>query len=216
MDIERLYLDAQASFVELVADLGPDDWTTPVPCNPGWTVHDVLSHVAGLADDVLEQRLDGIPGDAWTAAQIERWRDMPRQQLIDQWNVQAPTVANLFAQLEIREPVFDCNAHEHDVRHALDRPGKRDSEVIRIMVERIAANWEQRPIHFEFEDGETLVSSGDGQPRTLSTSRFDLARSRLGRRSRAQVAAWNWSEPLTESELDAWFAFGPTTIDIIE
>ena len=52
VEISRLYLAAQRSFVELARTLSPDQWATPVPCTPGWCVRDVLSHVAGVTDDV--------------------------------------------------------------------------------------------------------------------------------------------------------------------
>jgi uncharacterized protein (TIGR03083 family) len=52
-DIEQNYLAAQRSFVALARDLSADDWAAPVPCCPGWTVRDVLSHVAGIPDDVF-------------------------------------------------------------------------------------------------------------------------------------------------------------------
>ena len=45
-DIEQNYLAAQRSFVALARDLSADDWAAPVPCCPGWTVRDVLSHAA--------------------------------------------------------------------------------------------------------------------------------------------------------------------------
>jgi hypothetical protein len=54
MEIARLYRAAQSSFVELVEGLHDDEWATRVPCNPDWTVSDVLSHVAGVTFDIAE------------------------------------------------------------------------------------------------------------------------------------------------------------------
>jgi hypothetical protein len=58
---------------------------------------------------------------------------------------------------------------------------------------------------------------GDGESRSLSgVTRFEVVRSRLGRRSRSQVLDYDWSEPPTDELLTAWFMFGPSEIDIVE
>ena len=38
-----------------------------VPATPEWRAHDVLAHLVGVTDDVVNGRLDGIATDAWTA-----------------------------------------------------------------------------------------------------------------------------------------------------
>ena len=91
--IERDYLFAQRSFATLAAGFSDDEWATPVPCCPGWTVRDVLSHVAGIPDDVLAGRLDGVATDPWTAAQVERNRDLAVADLLARWNDQTPGFA---------------------------------------------------------------------------------------------------------------------------
>ena len=72
-------------------------------------------------------------------------------------------------------------------------------------------------IEVALPDGGSYRITGIGDPVELvGRGRFHVVRSRLGRRSRDQVAGWAWSDPLTESELDSWFAFGPATVDIDE
>jgi hypothetical protein len=41
-------------------------------------------------------------------------------------------------------------------------------------------------------------------------------RSRLGRRTRAQVAAFSWSEAPSDDLLSEWFTFGPSELPIVE
>jgi len=217
VEIARLYRDAQRSFVELVASFDADDWATPVPCTPGWTAHDVLSHVAGVTDDVINGRVDGAATEPWTAAQVERWRGTPRSELIEQWNHQTAQVADAFEAIGERRPPVDCHMHEHDVRQAIDRPGERNSEIVTTMVRIIADEWQGRPIEIRFADGSTLVTAGTGTPRQLSgVTQFDIARSYMGRRSGAQVEAWAWSDRLDPSVLADWFTFGPSVVDIDE
>jgi uncharacterized protein (TIGR03083 family) len=217
VEIARWYLDAQRSFVDLSAGFTDDDWATPVPCNPGWTVRDVLSHLAGLADDLTNGRVEGAATAPWTAAQVERWRDTDVGELIARWIEQAPGVgATIEAFAEFRPPI-DCHTHEHDVRHALGRPGNRDSELIDVMAERFDHAPVGRPIEIEYDDAAVVTLSGEGRPLTLvGVSRFEIVRSRLGRRSRAQVLAYEWTESPTDDELAMWFAFGPSDVDIVE
>lgn len=224
MDIARLYRDAQRSFVEFAQTLTDDEWVRHVPCTPEWTVHDVVSHVAGIADDVLNGRVDGAATDPWTAVQVKRWKGTPRDELIAQWNEQTGPVAEAFAAFGEQKPPFDCHMHEHDIRHAVGRPGSRDHEVIGVMIDRFAGSSAVRPVEISFVDG-TVVTLGpvngaigetDGDPlRLTDVSQFDVVRSRLGRRSRRQVERWTWSEP-PGTVLDEWFMFGPSALDIDE
>ena len=224
--IARLYLDAHRSFVDLARTLDHDDWATLVPCCPGWSVRDVLSHVAGLADDLVNGRVDGAGTDSWTASQVERWRGAPVDELLDQWEQQAPGVAEVLEQLgEVRPPI-DCCTHEHDVRHALGRPGNRDAEVVGFATAALGRVDTAVPVEVELTDGRRFAwTSVEAEHDLLDhhdriTVRgldpFELFRSRLGRRSADQVRAYDWSEPPADEILDAWFNFGPSPTDIHE
>lgn len=212
-----MYRAAQASFVELASSLSDDEWATPVRCTPGWTARDVLSHVAGVTDDIANGRVEGAATEPWTAKQVERWRGAPVDEMVSRWNAQIDAVADALEAIGERRPPLDCHTHEHDVRDAIGRPGNRDGELIHRIVEQFSIGWQGRPIEITFLDGSTTTASGDGEPfRLHGVTPFEVARSRLGRRSRAQVAAWDWSEPFGDDEFAAWFAFGPTAVDIVE
>ncbi len=217
MEIARLYRQAQNSFVQLCGGLSEEQWATPVPCSPGWTVRDVLSHVAGVTDDVLNQRLEGAASEPWTRAQVERWRDTPVDELIARWNEQIDPVADALEAFGEVRPPFDCHAHEHDVRHALGLPGNRDSEIIATAATRFAGAPVGRPISLVAADGSTIDLGGEGDAITATgVDAFEFVRSRLGRRSRQQVAGYLWEQPIGDAELDAWFLFGPSLDPINE
>jgi uncharacterized protein (TIGR03083 family) len=190
----ELYVAAQRSFAALAASFTSNDWSTPVPCCPGWTVRDVLSHVVGLTDDVLAGNVEGAASDPWTAAQVERLRETSVAELLARWDAQAAAAGALFDAIGEARPPFDCCSHEHDVRHALGRPGNRDSVVV-------AA-------------GAASVRRSITVPDGLSD--FEVFRSRLGRRSAAQVRAYAWVEPPDDAQLTGWFIFGPSLADIDE
>ena len=66
------YLDTVERVIELA--LGTDDLDRTVPTCPDWTAHDVLAHLAGLAEDWVDGRLDSYGSDEWAQAQVERLR----------------------------------------------------------------------------------------------------------------------------------------------
>jgi uncharacterized protein (TIGR03083 family) len=220
--IAALYLDAQRSFIEFVHDLTDDHWATPVPCCPGWTVRDVLSHVSGIPDDAVAGRLDGVTTPEWTASQVERNREVPVDDLIERWNAQAPQfAAAIDAGGELRPP-FDCHSHEHDIRHAVRRPANREDALVqefgRQLIESLTGPFS---LDVEFPTGPVRAGgrSPAGHSVTLSgVTEFEVFRSRLGRRSRRQVEAYAWSGQPAQVALvlDGWFAFGPSIVDIDE
>ena len=199
-DIERNYLAAQRSFVALARDLSADDWAAPVPCCPGWTVRDVLSHVAGIPDDVFAGRIDGVATGPWTAAQVERNRSLAVDDLLARWDEQSAAFATLMQSIGQDRPPIDCQAHEHDIRHALGRP---DDDVV-VAVAGAAA--------------EMLDKLREQGVELRGATPFEVFRSRLGRRSRSQLDDYDWvGEPDAVAAVrDAWFAFGPAEQPITE
>jgi uncharacterized protein (TIGR03083 family) len=214
--IGERYLLAHASFAELARSLDDADWATPLPCTPAWSARDVLSHVAGIPDDAIAGRMEGAPGEAWTAAQVERNRSLTVDELLERWAAQAPGFADMLDQIGEGRPPLDCHSHEHDLRQALGRPGNRESVIIEAAAEGFA-QLRGHEFAIEFDDG-SMLGAGDGSVVLRSITRFDLFRSRLGRRSREQVRAWDWSgeHAAIESIVDDWFIFGPSPHPIEE
>lgn len=213
------YLFAVDSFIDLARTLDDDEWTTNVACTPGWTARDVLSHVSGIADDAAAGRMDGAPGEAWTAAQVERNRPFSVDELLARWSEQAPAFAEMIGQIGEYRPPIDCHSHEHDIRHALDRPGARDNAII----ETPSFAMVDAPIRVVIEvvDGSVVTTGDIASVSTVtlrSATRFELFRSRLGRRSREQVRAAGWigADADIEVVLDHWFNFGPSPVAIEE
>jgi uncharacterized protein (TIGR03083 family) len=217
--IGELYTLAQASFAELARSLTDDEWAQRVPCCPGWTVRDVLSHVAGVADDIVNGRVEGAATPPWTAAQVERYRDVPVDELLVGWAEQAPTIAGLLDAVGEGRPPFDCHVHEHDVRHAIGRPGNRDNAIIAVAAAGLARVGGEAPVAVVELDGrlpDGAVALEGGMPTVRRLTAFELVRSRIGRRSAPQVRAYDWSEPPDDGVLEAWFVFGPSSYAIAE
>lgn len=220
--ISLRYNEAVDSFIEFARTLSDDDWATPVPCTPLWTVRDVLSHVSGIPDDGLAGRTDGAATEPWTASQVERNAGFGVDELLDRWESQYELFGAAIESMGEERPPYDCHSHEHDVRHAVGRPGNRSSAIIDDAAPALLERFALTPVSItvEFDDGSTIPAGRSDADASvvLSTTKFEIFRSVLGRRTPGQVRALDWAgDPATIDVLVAdWFTFGPSQIPIIE
>ena len=131
-ELERLRITA------LLSDLDSDAASTAVPACPEWSIHGVVSHLAGICSDVLAGNVAGAGTDQWTAAQVEARKGRRLQDVLAEWEDVGPRFAAMaddFPGHIKSQVVADAATHEHDVRGALGRPGGRDSEGVAIGVE---------------------------------------------------------------------------------
>lgn len=184
-----------------------------VPTCPAWSVHDVLAHVAGVVDDALAGRLDGVATDPWTAAQVDARRGRPVDDILDEWAANAPAFASVLDGIgeSGRQAVLDVTTHEHDIRTALAAPGARDSDGVQVgfgwLVPRFvgAADEHGIAVRVAVDEGPSWGDGGAGV--TLRGERFELMRAMTGRRSLDQLRGLRW-EGDGESVLPV-FTYGP-------
>jgi uncharacterized protein (TIGR03083 family) len=216
------YAEATQSFIDFARTLSEGDWATPVPCTPLWTARDVLSHVAGIPDDGLAGRTDGAATEAWSASQVERNAVFTVDELLERWEGQYEFFGAAIESMGEERPGYDCHSHEHDVRHALDRPGNRDSALVRDGAQSLLAGFADVDVAItvDLEDGSTVrTGRRDAGPSVgLTTTGFEVFRSVLGRRTRDQVRRLDWAgEPdAVDAVVERWFRFGPSEVAIIE
>jgi uncharacterized protein (TIGR03083 family) len=218
------YLRAQERVDVLLRTLDDEAWERPVRACPGWRVRDVLAHLVGTPEDAVAGRLDGLPTTEQTAEQVERHRHDDPVDLLDQWLAMGPMVAAAVTASGLWPAAIDAVTHEQDLRAALDRPGARDVPSVDHIADMLGRLVEA-PVPVVFDLGDRQVESavgsvidegtGPAEPLVLRTTAFELLRLRLGRRSRRQVAAMDWSAS-PEPVLADLFVFGPTTEDLIE
>jgi uncharacterized protein (TIGR03083 family) len=218
MDNRAIYESARHRIAELV---GSGDPNTPVPTCPGWTVKDLVAHLAGSLNAYKTGALEGATSPSWGEKQVEERRDLSLEDCLAEWERSTREPGELFDSQLGLVAVADVLAHEQDIRTALDRPGHRDGEGILASVELAFGFIEQKmrasqvpALRIETDEVEKQI--GDGEPAgTLRTSTFELWRSLHGRRSRAQVRALDWSvDP--EPWLEVMFLFGPAETDVHE
>lgn len=218
VDLGRLYRDTRERLSALVLGLDDSELATPVPSCPGWSVSDVMRHLLGVVEDVMAGRLTKPPSDAETAGQVARHGRTPLPAVVERWATLAPPFEELIGGAAVWPAVMDVAAHEQDIRGALGRPGARDAEVVRAGAQRLVALMRPSvPLRVVCEDFEVLVGPEDPDHAelVLRTTRFETFRWRLGRRSRSQVHAFDWSGN-PEPVIDQLFIFGPSPTDIVE
>lgn len=212
-EVEAAYTGCRERITALTRGLDPESSAAPVPTCPDWTVHDVVAHVAGVVDDALAGRLDGVATDPWTAAQVDARRGRPVDEILAEWEAVAPAFAGLLDDIGDtgRQAVADVVTHEHDIRTALAVPGARDSDAVHVAVGWVAPLF----VGVVAEHGITLrVAAGDGRSWgdagagvTLNGEPFELLRAMTGRRSTDQLRKMQWDGD-AEAVLPA-FTFGP-------
>lgn len=190
-----------------------------VPGCPEWRVHDVVAHLAGVADDVAGGRLDGAGTDPWTAAQVAARRDRPTDELLDEWDDVAPRIEAIIDSFGRpgRQLVMDAVSHEHDLRGALDSMGARDSDAVTTGLDWLLASMTAAatraghpPLLLRSTEGGEWSSVAGAEPvATLTATSFDLLRAGSGRRTVEEIRALDWQGDVDRALPS--FSFGPFT-----
>jgi uncharacterized protein (TIGR03083 family) len=213
-EVAQAHRHCRRRISELVRDLAADaPASTPVPACPGWSVHDLLSHLVGVAGDVLAGRLDGVATDPWTHAQVVAGRHRGVGELLDEWDRHGPPFEDMLVRSGPagRQAVADTVTHEHDRRGAIGSSGARDSHEVTMAVDYVAplvvgsAERQGLPIRIESTSGRRF-----GPPRAVLQLRGDdweILRAMTGRRGVDQLRAL-----IGEGDADSVrrvFTFGP-------
>jgi uncharacterized protein (TIGR03083 family) len=203
---------------ELLRDQPAAAWSLPVPACPEWDVQAAVSHVLGNIEDAMSGRLTGPPPAEQVAEQVARHADDAPGSLLDEWADAAATFEDFVSRAGAWLAVVDLLTHEQDVRGALDVPGAREEESMRLAARMLASA--ELPVTLVFDLGdERLTTSAAGNPTgetyEVACSAFEVTRIRLGRRSPEQVMAMAW-EPALTAVPDGLFVFGPRTTPLVE
>ncbi|GFG95809.1 hypothetical protein MTIM_16880 [Mycobacterium timonense] len=178
----------------------------PVPACPGWTVRQVIAHLAGVAEDIAALNLDQKGTGPWADAQVGRLGERSLDDLLDLWALSLDTVAAhlaLASDTGVCQLVFDTLTHEHDIRGALCEPGSRAGDLackaalrfVTTMGDQFIRQAQLTPLRLSTP---TIGSVELGRPHIaggyveLSLSDFEALRAFGGRRSIRQLLALPW------------------------
>jgi hypothetical protein len=140
--------------------------------------------------------------------------------MVAEWATIGPAFEELLSGVRVWPAALDVLTHEQDIRGAIGEPGARDVLGIRLGASYLVDGL-QSPVGLiiHVDDVAHAIDAGGeagpAEPLELRTTSFEAFRFRLGRRSRPQLAALDWSAdpaPL----LDHLVIFGPSPLDILE
>jgi uncharacterized protein (TIGR03083 family) len=213
MNLADSYARAQRRILALVDEQNAD---TEVPTCPGWTVKDLVAHLASFfpvarSDDNHQAAFS--PG--WGDREVKEREGLSLQQSIDEWNAAVKDADDLFGSNLGMVAVADVLAHEQDIRTALNEPRARDDESMLAAVDLALSFLDHKvkgadlpALQIVTDDFDRSV--GEGEPKaTLRADTFELFRALHGRRTVEQVRAMDW-EGDPEPWMSSFFLFGPT------
>lgn len=223
-DLGALYAASRHRMTDLFMSSSAEDHELPCPATPEWKVRDVLAHVRGITEDVRTGNLEGVTTDPWTAAQVKRHSDTSVADLLDGWTADASLLEAVLSSehgVNVARAVIDVHTHEADVRGALGRVAPLTDEFaawgLAAVLEGVIAGITAAglaPVRVVTDEGDEL-GPADATV-VLRAPRYELFRATLGRRSAAQVAAFDWSGTDPTPYLPHLFLFGPRTTDLVE
>lgn len=219
-DLAEVYDATRKQLADFVSGLPEGDLERPVPATPGWSIRDLVAHLAG---DVQCAAAGDFPGaffaalgspqgiavlNEWTERHVRDRADRPLQDLLDEWERDTVAVMPMlrgdapwpgdvlpFAAYVL---TTDIGIHQQDIYGALGIVRDRDAAPVAIGFRTYTTGIDLRikaaggpAMKFVTESKE--VVAGDGEPAaTVRGTRFELFRALSGRRSPEQVRAYDW------------------------
>lgn len=217
--LDSAYRDTRRRIRDLANGLGSEQLCAVVPATPGWTVHELVAHLVGGAADAASGRLDGVTGDQWTSRHVGERRDRSVDELMEEWDRVAPVVE---VGLSNQKPVTlnlaaDAICHEGDLHEALGL-GRVEREHWQPFLDVMMGF-----ARLQFRHGGALIiedeqgrqwNCGSGEQITvLRADGYELLRATYSRRSRSQIAAWDWTPEPTPRVVEKLGWFGPRDDD---
>lgn len=192
------YRSQRERVAELVRGLDDAQLATRVPGCPAWTVRDLLSHLTGLAADVVAGNVDGAGTPAWTSKQVADRQGRSVPELLAEWDEHGPRVDGVVDQLGLAgyRIFYDATMHEDDLREALGLPlatGPTQTEVLGGLVALTGPRLTGLP-PLRLQAGERTWDFCDSPPVAVLTApdEGELARVLSGRRSYDRMRALDW------------------------
>jgi uncharacterized protein (TIGR03083 family) len=157
-DLARFYRETRQRLTTLVSGLDAAALGAPVPACPGWSVADVIGHLAAIPEDALAGRLTGPPSEEETAVQVDRYRGRPMARTLAGWTDLGQQFEEIISAFKVWPAVIDVASHEQDIRGAVGQQGARDTEVIRVLADWLIARLTSPvPMCVTVEDAEFRV-----------------------------------------------------------
>src|SRR5215211_6814403 len=116
MDHAEAYARAHDRIISI---LDEDIADTDVPTTPGWTVQDVVAHLAGFFTAYKLGDPKEAFGPDWGDREVNTRRDRSLQEVVAEWTHLMNDPGDMFDSSMGPVAVSDVLAHEQDIRSAL-------------------------------------------------------------------------------------------------
>jgi len=220
VDLHLVYRETRERLLRLAPTLDAAQLATMTLACPAWSVKDVFAHLSGLAGD-LAAGVERPGAAAQTARQVAERNDWAVHEICDEWTSTGPALERRIEaeSPRLRAPVIDVWTHEQDLTNAIGIPsGRRDAGLFITLnvlwsMKRKLRDAGIPSLRVVTEDVDWVI--GDAEPgATVRTTSYEAARAVLGRRSLAQIRAFEWSgDPDLYVALMPWFEPPVTAID---
>jgi hypothetical protein len=185
LDVVGEYEASRQRVVGLVAPLDDHGLDAVVPACDLWRVRDVVAHLTGVLDDLLAGNTAGAAGDEWTGAQVEARRGRQIDDVVAEWDRLWPVMRDRMAAApdQFFFMLADVVSHEHDLRGAIGIEGDREAAAVVALADRFMGAAATRVTDAGLPPLDDAVTPPNA---------FEALRAATGRRSRDQIAAWDW------------------------
>jgi hypothetical protein len=217
-ELGDLHATIRTDLTALLRDRGPDEVADlVVPACPEWTVKETVSHMTGVATDILSGNLEGVTTDPWTEAQVAPRRSQSLTEILDEWSEADPQVeaiSEVMGDVEAQW-LLDCQTHDLDVRGALDAQQQVNPRTMVFSLNFMVPGFQALAIAAGHPAIRFIADGTERAPQaepaaTAEVTSFELLRGLTGRRSADQIREWNWdTDP---DPLIAAFTWGPFTM----
>lgn len=221
-DLPAIYRESRERLLALAPSLSEAQLDTMTPTCPEWRVRDIYAHLAGLAAEVVEGRVEGRGSPERTAAQVATRSGRSIASICDEWRGLADRIeAAISSSGRFLTPLaIDIWTHEQDIANGAGVESGREGTGLFLTMN---AAWSMKAKlraaglpSLRIVAGRADWVIGDGEPAaTVRLSEYELARAVLGRRSVGQLRSYDWDgDP--GPYLEHFPVFNPPAYDIVE
>lgn len=221
-DPAGIYRETRDRLLALAPTLSAEQLAILTPTCPEWTVQDIYAHLAGLAAEVTGGRVEGRGSPERTAAQVGSRRGRSIEEICNEWRDLADNIDATFSAggRYLMLLAGDVWTHEQDIANGAGIESGRDGSGLFLTMNTawsMKAKLRQAglpPLRIVAGRADWVI--GDDEPAaTVRLSEYELARAVLGRRSVAQLRAYDW-EGDPDPYLPHFPVFDPPEYDVVE